>query len=206
LKKKTSPNTSQFFNRIATKGWHKSQFFTHTWKYPALRQWLAGQLLRREKRVLSIGCGSGEIECDLRRSGLQIVGLDTSHEMLRAAARRGLPNLVLADAARLPFAQASFDLVMFLESVGYIDLNKVLPEVNRVLTPRGRVMTTFYPPHHGSDSFCHKVSLPRLAEGLRRGGLNVVAQQMLAVNRKGVVEVQSEERSVLLYALARKQS
>jgi ubiquinone/menaquinone biosynthesis C-methylase UbiE len=204
LKKPASPDTSRFFNRIATKGWHKSPFFTYTWKYPALRRWLRAQILSSEKRILSIGCGSGEIERDLNESGLEVVGVDNSHEMLRKAAGRGLRDLVLADARHLPFSRASFDLVMFMESVGYVDLEKVLPEVKRVLNKSGRVMITFYPPHHGSDSFCHKVSLPQLAGELRKGGLHIVTQQMLAVKRNGVIPVESEDRSVLLYALAQK--
>jgi ubiquinone/menaquinone biosynthesis C-methylase UbiE len=159
----------------------------------------------KEKRLLSIGCGSGEIERDLSTEGRQIVGLDNSREMLRSAAKRGLTNLVLADARCLPFAEASFDLVLFLESIGYVEFDKVLPEVKRVLTKTGRVIVTFYPPHHGSDSFCQKVSLQRLARELCAAGLHVVSQQMLTVGRKGVVPVESEDRSVLLYAMAQKE-
>ena len=138
--------TSLFFDRIANQGWHKSDFFTYTWKYPALRGWLIAQLRSSEKRILSIGCGSGELERDLIKTGRNIVALDIAHDMLRAASRRGVKNLVRADARQLPFADGSFDTVMFMESVGYFDAGIVLRQVRRVLNPRGRLIITAYLP------------------------------------------------------------
>ena len=197
-------STAKFFDRVAAKGWHKGPYFTYTWRYPALRRWLSEQILPEEKHILSIGCGSGEIERDLIKRGRTVVGLDNSHKMLRSAAKRGLKHLALADARFLPFVKSSFNLILFLESIGYVEFDRVLPEVKRVLTGKGRVIVTFYPPHHGSDPFCQKVSLPRLARELRAAGLRVLSQQMLAVGKKGVIAVEDQERAVLLFALARK--
>jgi ubiquinone/menaquinone biosynthesis C-methylase UbiE len=206
MKDRTASQRNRFFNRLATQGWHKSNFFTYTWKYPALRRWLADQILPGERRILSIGCGSGEIERDLSKKGLTVVGVDVSHDMLRAAERRGLKNLVQADAGLLPFSDGYFDLLMFMESVGYFDLGTVLKETKRVLRRSGRVIMTAYPPHHDSDAFCRKVGLPEIVRDLRQTGFHILARQMLTVNRRGVVSVPSEKQSTLLFASARKKA
>jgi ubiquinone/menaquinone biosynthesis C-methylase UbiE len=196
---------SRFFDRIANQGWHKSDFFTYTWKYPALRRWLIAQLRSSEKRILSIGCGSGELERDLIKTGRYVVALDIAHDMLRAAARRGVKNLVRADARQLPFAEGSFDAAMFMESVGYFDADIVLRQVRRVLTRRGRLIITAYPPHHESDDLYKKVGPRKIANDLRRRGFQIAFQQMLSVNRNGIGKATSEDGSPLLYVMAQKQ-
>ena len=197
-------HSTRFFNRIAAQGWHKSEFFTYTWKYPALRRWLAAQLLPREKLILSVGCGSGEIERDLSKQKRTVVGVDISHRMLGVAARRGVKHLVQTDATSLPFARGCLDLAMFMESAGYFEMKVVLREVKRVLTRSGRLMMTTYPPHHNSDSLCRNASLAQVARAVRGAGFKVLDQQMLTVNRLGVAKVASEDRSVILYTLAQR--
>ena len=197
-------HSSRFFNRIGAQGWHKSEFFTYTWKYPALRRWLVAQLLPREKLILSIGCGSGEIERDISKRKRTIVGVDISHRMLAIAARRGVKNLVQTDATSLPFPRGCLNLVMFMESAGYFELNVVLREVKRVLSKSGRLIMTTYPPHHNSDSLCRNVSLSQVARAVRGAGFKILDHQMLAVNRLGVAKVASEDQSVILYTVAQK--
>src|SRR5713101_6144304 len=82
-------------------------------------------LQRSDARVLDLCCGTGDLAFALARSGpAQIIGADFSHAMLvRANAKRkghtrnpkaesrGLITFLEADALRLPFADASFDLV-----------------------------------------------------------------------------------------------
>jgi ubiquinone/menaquinone biosynthesis C-methylase UbiE len=195
---------SRFFDRIANQGWHKSDFFTYTWKYPALRQWLIAQLRPSDKLILSIGCGSGELERDLIKVGRKVVGLDVAHKMLRAARKRGVKNVVRADACQLPFADGSFDAALFMESVGYFDASIVFREVKRVLKRRGRLIITAYPPHHESDDLYKKVDLRKTTSDLRRRGFQIVVQQMLSVNQNGIREAASEEAFPLLYVAAQK--
>src|SRR3954470_3633807 len=68
----------------------------------------------RDKVVVDIGCGTGhELELLVSR-GAKAVGLDFTPETLRKAAKKQAlrTRLVLADAARLPFQQATADLVV----------------------------------------------------------------------------------------------
>jgi ubiquinone/menaquinone biosynthesis C-methylase UbiE len=203
LKKKTSAKTSKFFNRVGRQGWHKSAYFTYTWKFPVMRQWLVEKLPARQKRVLSVGCGSGELERDLARIGFTVVGIDISHVMLKTAASRGLRQLVEADACSLPFAGASFDAVLFPESIGYFELKDVMPEARRVLRKSGRLLITAYPPGFESDSIYKTRSLAEIGRQLKSCGFRVTDALSLTVKRNAVIAVESEKDSELLYVMAR---
>lgn len=93
--------------------------------------------------VLELGCGAAHWSLALTGAGARPVGLDLSERQLahareareRAGAR--LP-LVQGDAARLPFAAASFDVVFGDHgAVGFADPRRTVPEVARVLRPGG---------------------------------------------------------------------
>jgi len=99
----------------------------------------------RGRRVLEVGCGAAMCARWLRTRGAEVVGLDLSAAMLRRAAatgdRLGLPvPLVQADAERLPFGDASFDLACSaFGAVPFVaDSAAVMREVARVLRPGGR--------------------------------------------------------------------
>ncbi len=75
-------------------------------------------LQRDHARVLDLCCGTGDLTLALRRRGrpanAKILGLDFSHTMLqRAVAKSAGTGLrwVEADALRVPFADAQFDLI-----------------------------------------------------------------------------------------------
>jgi ubiquinone/menaquinone biosynthesis C-methylase UbiE len=170
-----------------------------------MRRWLAARLPAGRKMVLSVGCGSGELERDLSRSGYTVVGIDISHVMLRTAARRGLKLLVEADARRLPFVTASFDAVVFPESIGYFELKDVMPEAHRVMKKQGRLLITAYPPDFESDSIYKTRSLAEIEQQLKACGFRVADQRGLTVKRNAVIDVKSEKESELLYVMARKE-
>ena len=71
---------------------------------------------RRAQRVLDVGSGDGRFTLSVARHAPVVVGIDIAELMLRAAeARRraaGLANVhfVRQDAARMAFAEATFDV------------------------------------------------------------------------------------------------
>ncbi len=94
--------------------------------------------------VLDLCCGTGDMAFALNGKGkgaARIVGADFSHPMLQRASvkSRGTPlRWIEADALRLPFADASFDLVT--SAFGFrnlVDYNAGLCEIARVLKPGG---------------------------------------------------------------------
>jgi SAM-dependent methyltransferase len=71
------------------------------------------------RRVLELGCGTGRVTFPLARDGVRIVGIDRSAEMLHRAWRRKRRlrkpqsiHLVRGDIRHLPFANATFPLVI----------------------------------------------------------------------------------------------
>jgi SAM-dependent methyltransferase len=95
------------------------------------------------ERILDLGCGDGTLTEQLVASGADVVGVDASPEMVRAAAARGLP-VQLGDAQDLPFADAGFDAVFSNAVLHWIrDQDAVLRGVRRVLRPGGRFVAEF---------------------------------------------------------------
>lgn len=97
----------------------------------------------RCERVLEIGCGAGATAAWLASApGTTVVALDRSEAMLQAAARRRAPRvqLVRADGEHpLPFRSSAFDVVYAESVIALLDVERVLPEMTRVLGPGGRL-------------------------------------------------------------------
>ena len=107
------------------------------------------------RRVLSVGCGSGEDLEVLCEAGLDTVGVDSGGRTLRWADKnRPRDRYFMADALQLPFADGSFDLAYSLgviEHVGTVgdslelsaeagDLRtRFACSVARVVRPGGRI-------------------------------------------------------------------
>jgi len=111
----------------------------------------------RYDRSLEIGSGTGYFSLNLMRAGLieQATCSDISPgmlETLRANAERlGLEvQTEPADAERLPFADASFDLVLGHAVLHHIpDLPRAFAEFERVLAPGGTVLFAGEPSRYG---------------------------------------------------------
>jgi ubiquinone/menaquinone biosynthesis C-methylase UbiE len=108
----------------------------------------------RGKKVLEIGCGAAQFGIALARKGAKVTGIDLSREQLRHARRNikaaGVVYRVehgnAEDLRR--FRSGTFDLVVSDFAAGFLDLDKLLPEVRRVLKPAGRVVLSWASPVH----------------------------------------------------------
>jgi ubiquinone/menaquinone biosynthesis C-methylase UbiE len=102
--------------------------------------------VNKEVRWLDLGCGHQilptwrfEQEKRLAAGCSLIVGIDPDERSLRN--HRSIPNLVQGDAAALPFAAESFDLVTANMVVEHLENpHPVFHEVHRVLRPGGRFL------------------------------------------------------------------
>jgi len=93
-------------------------------------------------RVLDLGTGVGAMAAVLarRHPGIELWGVDLQAPQLRqACALHPVARYVQADAARMPFPDASFDRVHGTWVLEHIpDVPAVLTEVHRILVPGGQ--------------------------------------------------------------------
>ena len=127
----------------------------------AIEQQVAAPLIAstRPARALDVGTGSGRYLPLLASTGARlVVGVDMSMPMMTHAVRSvRLPpprdasadqvRLVCGDACRLPFGDASFDLVSSFLMVGDVpDLAAWIHEIARVVAPGGHVIYSDFHP------------------------------------------------------------
>lgn len=103
-----------------------------------------------EKKVLDTGGGTGRLAQRLREAGADVWLLDASAPMLRKA-RGVLPadRVFLGDAARLPFADSFFDLVLIVDALHHFpQQERAIRECFRVLRPGGCLYILDFTPQH----------------------------------------------------------
>ena len=92
------------------------------------------------KRVLDVGTGTGVAALALAEwfPDAEVTGVDLSTGMVAEAERKGgRVRFLVADASRLPFPDASFDLVVLMNAVPFFD------ELARILAPGGTAAFSF---------------------------------------------------------------
>jgi len=108
---------------------------------------LAGEVLewlapRPGERILDLGCGDGAVTETIAGQGASVVGVDTSDELLVAAAKRGL-DVRRMDGQALTF-QSEFDAVFSNAALHWMtQAREVVAGVHRALKPGGRFVAEF---------------------------------------------------------------
>jgi SAM-dependent methyltransferase len=114
----------------------------HWWfagKRMLFKRLLARRLNASAVRILDIGCGTGAVAVDFGARGW-LCACDRSTDALAFARSRGVVNVVASDAASLPFADGSFDLVLAFDVIEHVEDDRaMLRELRRVLRPGGAI-------------------------------------------------------------------
>lgn len=97
------------------------------------------------KRVLDYGCGSGYGSARISESAAHVAAVDVAPEAVEHArinfARDNLDFLCIDPVGRLPFADASFDVVLSFQVFEHVtDTGHYLSEIRRVLAPAGQLL------------------------------------------------------------------
>ena len=135
--------------------------------------------------VLDIGCGEGRFPRDLRARGYEVAGIDASATLIQHA-READPDgdYQVADAARLPMADASVQVVTALLSLHDMDdVNGAVAEAARVLEPGGRLCVAVVHPINSAGTF--EASVPE-ADFIIRGSYLEERRRADEVERDGL--------------------
>jgi SAM-dependent methyltransferase len=101
---------------------------------------ICSHITDRRPRILDVGCGTGANLLMLSKYG-DAEGVDVSEDALAFCRERGLKNVKLGAAEKLPYEDGTFDLVTALDVVEHLDDDLGgLREMRRVLRPGGRVL------------------------------------------------------------------
>lgn len=138
---------------------------------------IAGQILERtglqDGRLLDLGCGGGQLGLELaKESRMEVELVDASEQGIALAEQNlqdqglsGRVHAVRADAASLPYADATFDLVVSRGSLAFWpDQAAVFAEIHRVLRTDGQAIVG-----GGFGTAQLKRSIQRKMQSIERG-------------------------------------
>lgn len=157
------------------------------WWYRQLRRVVRWHLDRfasgwQTRAILDAGCGTGGNLAHLEGDAVR-VGLDFASEALGGARTRGLDRLVRGDASRLPFADASFDVVLSMSVIYHAwipDPHAAVRELARVLRPGGIALIdvpayqSLYSSHDEAVMTARRFTAPELRALVEASGFEVL--------------------------------
>jgi ubiquinone/menaquinone biosynthesis C-methylase UbiE len=154
------------------------------------------------RRVLDVGCGTGQLSIWLaEKHAARVWGIDPSPEMLAVARRRVPPSvgLKLGRAEELTFKDGWFERVVMRLVVHLVDRADAFAEARRVLRADGRlVVATFDPGHFDRYYLNHifpsleaidRARFPEpdvLAQGLEAAGFAEV--RLVPLRQRGTID------------------
>ncbi len=107
------------------------------------------------QKILEVGSGNGYLSLELARDGHDVVGLDTSQEIIEVAKRTknahsmpsgfGSLTYICADIGTWEAAEHSFDIVIITRTLHHLHpLQPILTKVKHLLTEKGRIICQDY--------------------------------------------------------------
>jgi SAM-dependent methyltransferase len=190
-------------NAIAWGAWARAPMHDSYWQFH--RDQFLALLPPPGRMVLDVGCGEGRLDRDLKARGYRVVGVDGSPTLVRLA-HEADPEMPLhvGDAATLPFASATFDLVVaFMSLQDVVGLENAVREVARVLERGGRLCLAIVHPINSAGAF---ESVDPASPFIIRGSYLDPFRYADEVERDGLrMRFESEHRPLAAYfdALAR---
>lgn len=155
------------WTRVASQwiAWARSPDHDAFWAY---RQSLLDFIGPAKGKALDIGCGEGRVSRELRKLGYHVTATDAVAPMVEAAREAASADAyAVASAAKLPFADASFDLaVAYNVLMDVEDVPAAVIEARRILKPGGELMISLVHPFADRGRFAGPgMDAPFIMEG-----------------------------------------
>lgn len=126
----------EFFDGDRVYGYGGYNYHPRFWQ-PVIPDFKKYYQLHSKSSILDVGCGKGFMLYDFYKliPGIKIAGLDISSYAINNAIEEIKPFLVIGDAAKLPYADKSFDLVISINTVHnlpHTQCKAAIKEIQRV--------------------------------------------------------------------------
>ena len=126
--------------------------------------------------ILEVGCGKGEVACELLKRGYHVSGLDSGPEVVTSAQAHGVPAVV---ASWPKFASSvSFDAIAFTRSLHHINpLGEAIGRARELLNPGGLLLIEDFALEEVDEATVHWfVKALRSEQG--KASINPIADQL----------------------------
>jgi SAM-dependent methyltransferase len=135
--------------------------------FPVHDELIARLAPRPGERWLDLATGSGAVALRAARAGAEVTGLDLAPNLIQTAKhladeQRLRVSFEVGDVERLPYADASFDVVSSAHGIVFaVDHSAVAAELARVCRPSGRLGLTYWLPNPGLQRLLERVGYTR---------------------------------------------
>lgn len=130
------------------------------------------------KKILELGCSDAMTSLSLKNKGFNPVALDIIDQRLTVAKNSGVP-FIESSAENMPLENQSIDFVFSYNALEhFVDPEKVLTEIHRILKPGGYFYTDFDPLYfspRGLHAY-RKINIPYLQILFKSGDLKQYAE------------------------------
>ncbi|MGZ3690155.1 MAG: methyltransferase domain-containing protein [Pseudobdellovibrio sp.] len=115
-----------------------------------LSQIVEGAHLKGDEVVLDVATGTGLVAQQFKGKVKEIIGLDISPDMTLQA-KANIDRMVISSVEDMPLEDKSVDVVVCRQGLQFVNLDRAINEVNRVLKPGGRVVFSHLAAYNVND-------------------------------------------------------
>jgi SAM-dependent methyltransferase len=152
--------------------------------------------------VLEIGCGDGQVACELLKHGYRVIGLDLDPEVVARAKRRGVHAVV---GSWPDFrGNASFDAIAFTRSLHHINpLGGAIARARQLINPNGLLLIedfTLDEVDEATITWFVKILRSKRAKAM----INLIADQLVTelLSASDVMQTWRSNRALDLHSIA----
>jgi ubiquinone/menaquinone biosynthesis C-methylase UbiE len=145
--------------------------------------------IKKFKKILDIGCGTGEIALEIaQKYGVKVFGIDLKPDMIETCKRRFFyenhlnGEFTVADAKKIPYDNDFFDMTYCSFLLLWIDSPQlVINEMVRVTKPNGYVIALAEPDYGGKIDYPEFGLRELISDSLIKSGANPNIGRMLGM-------------------------